>query len=982
MTRRFAPLASASLAAFLASTALAGSGLSISEIRTGQPGPDTDEYIEIRGEPGTVIGNVFYVVIGDDNFAGAPLQNGVIEAVVNLTGITIPASGYLVIAEATLNPALGTANVVTTLNFEDNDNVTHLLVTDLFAPVGTSVDQDLNGELDPVLPWSSILSSVALVNIPNPDGFSADFVYSDTVIGPDGLGNVPQHVYSCDNDPTVWNIASEDPTAGTDTLGAANPKCVSTAAPLRISELRVDQPSTDNDEYFEISGEPGTSLAGYTFLAVGDGTGGSGQVEALVDLSSLVIPADGYLLVAEPTFTLGGATPDFVTGATTLNFENGDNVTFLLVKDYTGTATTDLDTNNDGTLDLTPWSELTDSVAIIVGTPGAGTNEFVYSPVVLGPDGGFSPSHVYRCDPFGDWKIGAFDPGLSVDSPGAANFGCPSCGGNGSCFTAHAGAGCDIVECCEAVCAVDPTCCTTGWDADCASQASTICGASGAAPAVTINEVRISQADADNDEFVEIKGKPGTSLAGAAYVVIGDGVDASGVVESVSLLSGSIPADGLFLLARSTFTNGNPDLIRDSINFEDGDTVTHLIVWNFNGFLGQDLDTNNDCTLDITPWSSVIDGIVLANPDVACGYAATVVGPDGSFPPAHSFKCEPTGAWTIGSFSSLTSDTPGSLNAICPEPSPCGNPSLADCFTASRVGGCSDAACCEAVCTIDPTCCDSAWDAACVAEANANCLASEAPAVALSEIRSDQPGADNDEYVEILGAAGTNLTGVTYVIIGDGSAAQASGVVEQAISLGGQMIPADGFFLIGRSSLTLGGAIPDLVLGSSFSIENGDNLTHLLVWDWSGSVGDDLDTNNDGVLDTTPWAEVIDSVAVVVDAAVPPVSSEWVYSTTIVGPDGTFVPSHIKFCPTTSLWTLGTFAPASSDDTPGLPNTDCDYSEPACVGDLDGSGSVDAGDLATLLGAWDGTGAADLDGSGSVDAGDLATLLGAWGECP
>ena len=54
----------------------------------------------------------------------------------------------------------------------------------------------------------------------------------------------------------------------------------------------------------------------------------------------------------------------------------------------------------------------------------------------------------------------------------------------------------------------------------------------------------------------------------------------------------------------------------------------------------------------------------------------------------------------------------------------------------------------------------------------------------------------------------------------------------------------------------------------------------------------------------------------------------------------------------------------------------------ACTGDLNGDLSVDAADLAELLGAW-GTAAkgADLDGNGQVDAADLAVLLGVWGPC-
>lgn len=52
--------------------------------------------------------------------------------------------------------------------------------------------------------------------------------------------------------------------------------------------------------------------------------------------------------------------------------------------------------------------------------------------------------------------------------------------------------------------------------------------------------------------------------------------------------------------------------------------------------------------------------------------------------------------------------------------------------------------------------------------------------------------------------------------------------------------------------------------------------------------------------------------------------------------------------------------------------------EPTAREDLNGDGSVNAADLAILLGAWGGTGPADLDGNGSVGAEDLAILLAAW----
>ncbi|MDI9405055.1 MAG: hypothetical protein QM516_14395, partial [Limnohabitans sp.] len=62
----------------------------------------------------------------------------------------------------------------------------------------------------------------------------------------------------------------------------------------------------------------------------------------------------------------------------------------------------------------------------------------------------------------------------------------------------------------------------------------------------------------------------------------------------------------------------------------------------------------------------------------------------------------------------------------------------------------------------------------------------------------------------------------------------------------------------------------------------------------------------------------------------------------------------------------------------------CEPSAPPCPSDLDGSGTVDAADLATVLGAWGSCAgcASDIDGNGTVDAADLATVLGSWGACP
>ncbi len=70
---------------------------------------------------------------------------------------------------------------------------------------------------------------------------------------------------------------------------------------LLINEVRIDQGGGDDDEYFELSGTPGESLEGVTYLVLGDSP--SGKVEAVVALSGTV-PASGFFVAAEATFTL------------------------------------------------------------------------------------------------------------------------------------------------------------------------------------------------------------------------------------------------------------------------------------------------------------------------------------------------------------------------------------------------------------------------------------------------------------------------------------------------------------------------------------------------------------------------------------------------------------------------------------------------------------------------------------------------------
>jgi len=200
------------------------------------------------------------------------------------------------------------------------------------------------------------------------------------------------------------------------TLAAGAALAATASAQVTITEIRVDQPSTDNDEFFELTGIGGFSLDGLTYITIGDGSGGSGTVEAVVDLTGSAIPLDGVFLCAESSFTLGAA--DLTAS---INFENGDNVTHMLVFNFTGAAGDDLDTDDDGVLDVTPWSMIMDEVAFQETDPAV-EGEQLYSDIVVGPDGSFAVATAARetVDGLTAWTLLDFGD-LTQNTPGTPN---------------------------------------------------------------------------------------------------------------------------------------------------------------------------------------------------------------------------------------------------------------------------------------------------------------------------------------------------------------------------------------------------------------------------------------------------------------------------------------------------------------------------------------------------------------------------------
>lgn len=258
------------------------------------------------------------------------------------------------------------------------------------------------------------------------------------------------------------------------------------------------------------------------------------------------------------------------------SLENGTQ-TYVLVQSFTGGEGEDLDTDDDGTLDAEPWARVLDAV----GTNDGGDGDVTYG-VELGIDfdaqdfavGGMSrlPNGA-DTDTAGDWVRNDFDgAGLPSLDPGTPQDG----------------------------------------------EALNTPGAENAAattPVAILNEFVFNHVGEDTDEFVEVLGPPNTNLASLSIVLIeGDVFDGGeGRIDGV-IPVGTTDASGYWA---SPF----------SVDIENG-TQTMLLVIGFRGVAGLDLDTDDDGSLDTTPWGSILDAVAVSDLDTDLTYATPVLTPD------------------------------------------------------------------------------------------------------------------------------------------------------------------------------------------------------------------------------------------------------------------------------------------------------------------------------------------------------------------
>lgn len=155
------------------------------------------------------------------------------------------------------------------------------------------------------------------------------------------------------------------------------------------------------------------------------------------------------------------------------------------------------------------------------------------------------------------------------------------------------------------------------------------------------------------------------------------------------------------------------------------------------------------------------------------------------------------------------------------------------------------------------------------------------PDIVINEVVFSHTGSDNAEFIELFGAAGASLAGLSLIAV-NANATEAGQLDLRIDFVEGDVIGETGFFLVGNPDGlgTAYGVTPDVAIGAD-TFENDSSVFALVR---TGALvvteqpGDDLVGNLTG-------ADVIDSVAFTDGEIVP------LFDAPVIGPDGAFLPA-------------------------------------------------------------------------------------------
>ncbi|MBS9462932.1 T9SS type A sorting domain-containing protein [Flagellimonas sp. 389] len=293
-------------------------------------------------------------------------------------------------------------------------------------------------------------------------------------------------------------------------------------API-INEFVFNHTGGDTNEFVEVFAPANTGLSSFWLLEIEGDSNSPGTIDEVIQLGTT--DANGYF------------TTEFLANA----FENG-TVSLLLVSNFTGNVGDDLDTDDDGILDATPWEAILDDIGVNDG----GSGDFNYSQVVLsqGFDGiSFTVGGASRIpnatdtDNASDWVRNDFDGQGLPDFPSAV-------ADNGEAINTPAAEN-------ETALVVGPV-------------------------SVLINELDVDTPSTDTLEFLELYdgGSGNTALDGLVLVLYNGNGNAS--YNAIDLDGFSTNAEGYFVIGNADVLN--VDLVVGSNAFQNGEDAIALYV--------------------------------------------------------------------------------------------------------------------------------------------------------------------------------------------------------------------------------------------------------------------------------------------------------------------------------------------------------------------------------------------------------------------
>lgn len=387
-------------------------------------------------------------------------------------------------------------------------------------------------------------------------------------------------------------------------------------ADILINEVHVnhpDEPGANGDtnyEYIELKSTTGggESTNNLTLILLDTSGSNVGNIEEVWSLAGLQTGANGLLLLGNGYDSpVGGPWSGSIEAETPgadpqgLGNDNiGPNNAFslLLVRGFTGQQDTDLDADNNGVLDATPWAAVVDSVGI--GERGV-NRTYALADVTQQT---FNPDNISR-----------------VEGNIAANSAAAWYGGEIAGTLPN-----DIAFSDEIF---------GGFKGRATPGRRNLAGTAALAE-IRINEVNVNPPPSSdgNYEYIEIVSVSGRSAITDGYHLVlidskGDNDAAAGEPENLrgnireawDLSGFSTGVNGLMLIGDKYQTElpwGNfldaATVLREPSGFGGGeiganDGFSLLLVSGFSGTVGADLDTNDDGTLDVRPWSRVHDSI-------------------------------------------------------------------------------------------------------------------------------------------------------------------------------------------------------------------------------------------------------------------------------------------------------------------------------------------------------------------------------------